>query len=164
MNVNISFITGLGCGICLGISLLALRKYLGFSISSKAATKAIKKFTSNQEYKLVLVVRTDLNMGKGKIAAQCSHAAVGAFEKAQKRDPASLEVWQKTGQAKIALKTDSVDEIKQIADNAKKLGLVTSLIRDAGRTQIAPNSITVLGIGPAPKDVIDKVTGHLKLL
>ncbi|KAI5632054.1 peptidyl-tRNA hydrolase PTH2 domain-containing protein [Phthorimaea operculella] len=165
MNVNMSFITGLGCGICIGISLIALRKYLGFSISNKVpTTKAMKKFASNQEYKLVLVVRTDLNMGKGKIAAQCSHAAVGAFEKAQKRDPASLEVWQMTGQAKIALKTDSVDEIKQIADNANKLGLITSLIRDAGRTQIAPNSITVLGIGPAPKDIIDKVTGHLKLL
>lgn len=103
-------------------------------------------------------------MGKGKIAAQCSHAAVGAFEKAQKRDPEGLKKWQYTGQAKVALKTDSLDEIKQISENAKKLGLITSLIRDAGRTQIAPNSITVLGIGPAPKDVIDKVTGHLKLL
>nr|XP_026488846.1 peptidyl-tRNA hydrolase 2, mitochondrial-like isoform X2 [Vanessa tameamea] len=127
-------------------------------------SKAIKKFASNSEYKLVLVVRTDLNMGKGKIAAQCGHAAVGAYEKALKRDPDGLKLWRLTGQAKIALKTDSVDEIKQIADNAKKMGLVTSLIRDAGRTQIAPNSITVLGVGPAPKDVIDKVTGHLKLL
>lgn len=103
-------------------------------------------------------------MGKGKIAAQCSHAAVGAYEKALKRDPESLKIWQMTGQAKVAVKTDSVEEIKQLADNAKKLGLVTSLIRDAGRTQIAANSITVLGIGPAPKSVIDKVTGHLKLL
>lgn len=103
-------------------------------------------------------------MSKGKIAAQCGHAAVGAFEKAQKRDPEGLKAWQYTGQAKIALKTDSVDEIKQIADNSKKMGIITSMIRDAGRTQIAPNSITVLGVGPAPKDVVDKVTGHLKLL
>lgn len=122
------------------------------------------QFASNSEYKLVLVVRTDLSMGKGKIAAQCGHAAVGAYEKALKLDPEGLKVWKMTGQAKIALKTDSVDEIKQIADNAKKMGLITSLIRDAGRTQIAANSITVLGVGPAPKDVIDKVTGHLKLL
>lgn len=103
-------------------------------------------------------------MGKGKIAAQCCHAAVGAFDKAQKRDPEAIELWQYSGQAKVALKTDSLEEIKQICDNAKKMGLITSLIRDAGRTQIAPNSITVLGIGPAPKSVIDKVTGHLKLL
>lgn len=103
-------------------------------------------------------------MGKGKIAAQCGHAAVGVYEKAINKDPDGLKIWKRTGQAKVALKTDSVDEITQIADNAKKMGLITSLIRDAGRTQIAPNSITVLGIGPAPKDIIDKVTGHLKLL
>ncbi|XP_046964283.1 peptidyl-tRNA hydrolase 2, mitochondrial-like isoform X1 [Vanessa cardui] len=161
MEFNVTFLTGLGCGICIGLSLFALKKYLGmFSDTSKAITK----FASNSEYKLVLVVRTDLSMGKGKIAAQCGHAAVGAYEKALKKDPDGLKLWKLTGQAKIALKTDSVDEIKQIADNAKKMGLVTSLIRDAGRTQIAPNSITVLGVGPAPKDVIDKVTGHLKLL
>lgn len=103
-------------------------------------------------------------MSKGKIAAQCCHAAVGAFEKAQKKDPESLRTWQMTGQAKVALKTDSVDEIKLIAENAKRMGIITSLVRDAGRTQIAPNSITVLGVGPAPKDIVDKVTGHLKLL
>ncbi|XP_049879016.1 peptidyl-tRNA hydrolase 2, mitochondrial-like [Pectinophora gossypiella] len=159
--MDFSFWSGIGCGICIGISLMALKQYFG---TFSKATKAVKKFASNSEYKLVLVVRTDLNMGKGKIAAQCGHAAVGAYEKAQKRDPDGLKAWQMTGQAKIALKTDSVDEIKQIADNAKKMGLVTSLIRDAGRTQIAPNSITVLGVGPAPKDIVDKVTGHLKLL
>ncbi|XP_014361238.2 peptidyl-tRNA hydrolase 2, mitochondrial [Papilio machaon] len=159
--MDFTFLSGLGCGICIGISLFALRKYLGFV---KKSVKVVKQFSSDSEYKLVLVVRTDLNMGKGKIAAQCSHAAVGAFEKAQKKDPESLKIWQSTGQAKIALKSDSLDEIKQINDNAKKMGLITSMIRDAGRTQIAANSITVLGIGPAPKDIVDKVTGHLKLL
>ncbi|KAL4711893.1 hypothetical protein ACJJTC_006062 [Scirpophaga incertulas] len=161
MDLNLSFFTGLSCGVIIGISLFALKQYFG---SFSKAAKTVQKFSSNSEYKLVLVVRTDLNMSKGKIAAQCGHAAVGAFEKALKRDPESLKVWQMTGQAKIALKTDSVDEIKQIAENAKKIGLITSLIRDAGRTQIAPNSITVLGVGPAPKDVVDRVTGHLKLL
>ncbi|XP_011549831.3 peptidyl-tRNA hydrolase 2, mitochondrial-like [Plutella xylostella] len=158
---NISFLSGLGCGLCLGLSLFAFKKY--FTKASEAV-EVVKKFASNEEYKLVLVVRTDLQMGKGKIAAQCAHAGVGAFEKAQRKDPKGLKTWQNMGQAKIALKVDSVEEIKKIADTAKRMGLVTSLIRDAGRTQIAPNTITVLGIGPAPKDVIDKVTGHLKLL
>ncbi|OWR53720.1 peptidyl-tRNA hydrolase 2 [Danaus plexippus plexippus] len=161
MELNLTFLSGLGCGLCLGLSLFALKKYTGLFSDT---AKSVKKFVSNSEYKLVLVVRTDLGMGKGKMAAQCCHAAVGAFEKAIKKDPEGLKHWQKTGQAKVAVKTDSVDEIKQILDNAKKLGIITSLIRDAGRTQIAPNSITVLGVGPAPKDVIDKVTGHLKLL
>ncbi|XP_041971650.1 peptidyl-tRNA hydrolase 2, mitochondrial-like [Aricia agestis] len=161
MEMNNSFFAGIGIGICIGISIYSIKKYLGMASET---TKAIKKFTSKSEYKVVLVVRTDLNMSKGKIAAQCGHAAVGVFEKALKRDPEGLKSWQMTGQAKIALKTDSVDEIRQIADNAKKMGIITSLIRDAGRTQIAPNSITVLGVGPAPKDIVDKVTGHLKLL
>ncbi|XP_047511475.1 peptidyl-tRNA hydrolase 2, mitochondrial-like [Pieris napi] len=156
-----SFVSGLGCGLVIGLSLITLRKYFG---SVKETAKTIKKIASNSEYKLILVVRTDLGMSKGKIAAQCGHAAVGAYEKALKRDPEGLKSWQMTGQAKVAVKTDSVDEIKQIADNAKKMGIITSMIRDAGRTQIAPNSITVLGIGPAPKNVVDKVTGHLKLL
>ncbi|CAH4028026.1 peptidyl-tRNA hydrolase 2, mitochondrial-like [Pieris brassicae] len=156
-----SFVSGLGCGLVIGLSLITLRKHFG---SVKETAKTIKKIASNSEYKLILVVRTDLGMSKGKIAAQCGHAAVGAYEKALKRDPEGLKSWQMTGQAKVAVKTDSVDEIKQIADNAKKMGIITSMIRDAGRTQIAPNSITVLGIGPAPKNVVDKVTGHLKLL
>ncbi|CAF4885725.1 unnamed protein product [Pieris macdunnoughi] len=156
-----SFVSGLGCGLVIGLSLITLRKYF---VSVKETAKTIKKIASNSEYKLILVVRTDLGMSKGKIAAQCGHAAVGAYEKALKRDPEGLKSWQMTGQAKVAVKTDSVDEIKQIADNAKKMGIITSMIRDAGRTQIAPNSITVLGIGPAPKNVVDKVTGHLKLL
>lgn len=103
-------------------------------------------------------------MGTGKIAAQCGHAAVGAIEKAQKKDPQSLLMYKSTGQTKIVLKTDSIIEMKQIADSAKRMGLVTSMIRDAGRTQIAANTITVLAIGPAPKDIIDKVTGNLTLL
>lgn len=122
------------------------------------------QFTSGAEYKMVLVVRTDLNMSKGKIAAQCSHAAVGAFEKAQLKDPVSLQIWQNSGKTKVAVKTDSLEEMKQIADSARKKGLTTSMIRDAGRTQIAPNSITVLGVGPAPKEVLDELTGHLKLM
>ncbi|KAJ8711484.1 hypothetical protein PYW07_008726 [Mythimna separata] len=166
MEFNFSFVTGVGCGLCLGITLFALKKYFTGGRGSPAATavKAAMKYNKNEEFKLVLVVRTDLGMGKGKMAAQCCHAAVGAFEKAQRKDPEALKIWQYHGQAKVALKTDSMEEINQICDNAKKMGLITSLIRDAGRTQIAPNSITVLGIGPAPKGVIDKVTGHLKLL
>lgn len=47
---------------------------------------------------------------------------------------------------------------------AISLGLVAEVIADAGRTQIAAGSHTVLGIGPAPASVVDKVTGTLKLL
>ena len=47
---------------------------------------------------------------------------------------------------------------------AQSLGLTAEVIADAGRTQIASGSHTVLGVGPAPKSVVDLVTGSLKLL
>lgn len=113
---------------------------------------------------MVLVVRNDLKMGKGKIAAQCGHAAVGAFERALRVCPAVVRSWDATGSAKIALKVESEHEMMQIRGSAVAKGLNVCLIRDAGRTQIAPNSKTVLAIGPALTREIDSVTGHLKLL
>lgn len=58
----------------------------------------------------------------------------------------------------------SEEELELLQATAVSLGLVAEVIADAGRTQIASGSHTVLGIGPAPKSVIDKVTGSLKLL
>ena len=52
----------------------------------------------------------------------------------------------------------------QLAAAASNSGLMSYLVVDAGRTQIAPNSKTVLAIGPAPKSQLDEITGHLKLL
>lgn len=68
------------------------------------------------------------------------------------------------GQAKVALQVKSEEELEVLQAQALSLGLVAQVIHDAGRTQIASGSATVLGIGPAPKGVIDQVTGHLKLL
>ncbi|XP_053669238.1 probable peptidyl-tRNA hydrolase 2 [Anopheles marshallii] len=116
------------------------------------------------EYKMVLVVRNDLKMGKGKIAAQCGHAAVGAFESGLRNTPAAIRKWQSSGQAKIALKVDTELAMMEIYRTAKANKLNCCLIRDAGRTQIEANTKTVLAIGPAPNVAVDSVTGHLKLL
>lgn len=116
------------------------------------------------EFKMILVVRNDLKMTKGKIAAQCGHAAVGAFEGALKKIPSVLRKWQHTGQAKIAVKVESEQMLMEVYRTAKANNLNCCLIRDAGRTQIEPNSKTVLAIGPAPNQVLDTITGHLKLL
>uniref|UniRef100_A0A034V536 peptidyl-tRNA hydrolase n=1 Tax=Bactrocera dorsalis TaxID=27457 RepID=A0A034V536_BACDO len=119
-------------------------------------------FSNN--YKMVLVVRNDLKMGKGKIGAQCGHGAVGAYQKAIQRNPRLVRAWENTGCAKIALRVESEAEMMAIKRAADAHNLTTCLIRDAGRTQIEPNSKTVLAIGPATVEDIDKVTGHLKLL
>lgn len=69
-----------------------------------------------------------------------------------------------TGTAKIAVKVESEEELLKIEKKAKGLKILTKIVRDAGHTQVAPMSRTVLSLGPAPKSVLDKVTGDLKLL
>ncbi|XP_017754749.1 PREDICTED: peptidyl-tRNA hydrolase 2, mitochondrial-like isoform X1 [Eufriesea mexicana] len=93
-------------------------------------------------YKLVLVIRTDLKMGKGKVAAQCAHAAVAAYKAAIKRCPIPLTGWEYNGQPKITLKVDSEDALKEIAAQARDMGLLTNIIEDAGHTQIKAGSKT----------------------
>ncbi|BFU18383.1 peptidyl-tRNA hydrolase, putative [Entamoeba histolytica HM-1:IMSS-B] len=136
---------------------------------NKKCIKSVSQTTdkianTNEEYKMVLLVRKDLKMQKGKIAAQCGHAAVGCVLKAQKYDPISLNTWRYYGQAKIALVVDNLQQLEQLEKKAEESNLITKKICDAGRTQVVPGSITVLGIGPAPVSVIDQITGKLKLL
>ncbi|PIN23511.1 peptidyl-tRNA hydrolase [Handroanthus impetiginosus] len=116
-----------------------------------------------EDFKMVLVVRNDLKMGKGKIAAQCSHATLGLYKKIVKRAPKSLSRWEMCGQVKVVVKIESEDDMLVLQERAKSLNLPTHITIDAGRTQIAPNSRTVMAIlGPA--DLVDDVTGGLKLL
>lgn len=72
--------------------------------------------------------------------------------------------WEHFGQPKVVVKVNSEEELLEIANNSRRKGLVTTVIRDAGRTQIAPGSKTVLGVGPDLAENIDEVTQHLKLL
>ncbi|CAN6711576.1 unnamed protein product [Malus baccata var. baccata] len=96
-----------------------------------------------QDFKMVLVVRNDLKMGKGKIAAQCR--------------------WEMCAQPKVVVKIESEEDMLVLQERAKSLNLPTHITIDAGRTQIAPNSRTVMAI-LGPVEVVDAVTGGLKLL
>ncbi|WNY26995.1 peptidyl-tRNA hydrolase Pth2 [Methanolapillus ohkumae] len=113
------------------------------------------------EYKQCIVMRTDLKLSPGKLAVQVAHAAVSAAEWADKRE---LDAWKAGGQKKVVLKANSLQELFELKEKARREGLPTALITDAGRTEIAPGTITVLGIGPAAEERIDKITGHLKML
>ena len=62
------------------------------------------------------------------------------------------------------MQVKSEEELEILQAQAVSLGVCAKIIHDAGRTQIASGSATVLGVGPAPKSVINQVTGHLKLL
>ena len=118
---------------------------------------------TNVPYKMVLVVNMDLTMGKGKIAAQCGHAAVGCYKRCIQRCPSAIRAWEYTGCAKIAVKCPNVNEMQHIAQVAKEHGVPYYLVEDAGRTQIAAGSKTVLGLF-GPVSVFEGITDHLKLM
>ena len=113
---------------------------------------------------MLLVVNTELSMGKGKIAAQCCHAAVGCYKRASLQCPGAVHAWERTGCAKIAVKCPSTEMLEMIAQQAMEKDIPAYLVEDAGRTQIEAGSRTVLGLGPAPVSVFEGVTSHLKLM
>ncbi|KAH8149512.1 uncharacterized protein LAJ45_06592 [Morchella importuna] len=125
----------------------------------------INKFENSHEAcKMVLIVRSDLGMTKGKIAAQCGHATLMCYKASQKHAPHLVRAWENYGQTKIALQAKGEDELNILQAQAMSLGVVAKIVHDAGRTQIAAGSATVLGIGPAPVSVVNEISGHLKLL
>ena len=75
-----------------------------------------------------------------------------------------LSRWEHFGQAKIAVQAKSEEELQLMQAQAMSLGVCARIVHDAGRTQIAAGSATVLGVGPAPRSVVDQITGGLKLL
>ena len=113
--------------------------------------------------KQVIAVRTDLGMGKGKIAAQVGHACVLAAENVRKSHPDWFDEWW-TGQEKIVVKVENLKELEEVKKHAIDLGVPWSEVTDAGHTQIAPGTTTCISLGPAPEDLVDKITGDLKLL
>ncbi len=115
------------------------------------------------EIKQVIVVRTDLDMGKGKIAAQVGHACVLGAEHVRRSHPEWYEKWW-SGQEKVVLKVSGIKELEQIKIGAIDLNLPWSEVTDAGHTQISPGTTTCISIGPAPENLINRITGDLKLL
>jgi peptidyl-tRNA hydrolase, PTH2 family len=115
-------------------------------------------------YKMVLVVRGELRLTAGKAAVQVAHAAVMLYQEAERRHAPVLERWLEGGQKKIAVVAPNLDALLELQRSARNLGLPTVLVEDAGFTEVAPGTKTVLGIGPGPENEVDRVTGGLALL
>ena len=109
---------------------------------------------------MVILVRKDLGLSRGKTAVQCSHAAA---EAALKSDKKKINEWRKFSK-KVVLQVDSENDLLKYKKEAEKAKLVTALIRDAGLTEIPENTLTCLAIGPDEDEKIDKITGKLKTL
>lgn len=123
-------------------------------------------------YKMAIVVRTDLGMGKGKIAAQVAHAAVSLTLwnfREQIADPEEndrVERWfeDEPPQTKLVLKVSTEEDLLELAKKCKANHVPSVIICDAGKTQVEHGTRTVLGIGPGPEEEIDSIVGDLKLL
>jgi PTH2 family peptidyl-tRNA hydrolase len=117
-----------------------------------------------REYKLVVVVRTDLGLTKGKLAVQVAHASVNCAMQASRSKRSVYDEWYRQGQRKIVAKVPGLRELHDLKSMAEAKGLITSLVTDAGLTQVPPGTTTCLGIGPAEAKDVDPLTGHLGLL
>lgn len=115
------------------------------------------------QYKLVVVIRDDLQMSTGKLAAQVAHAAVTCALDAKSRKAKWFAEWYREGQRKVVLKARDLDELRSLRDKASRAGLLSTMITDAGLTELPPNTTTCLGVGPAPENLIDPITGSLPL-
>jgi PTH2 family peptidyl-tRNA hydrolase len=115
-------------------------------------------------YKQVLIFRSNLRLSKGKTAAQAGHAAVSAAEEARKRHRDWFNGWSNEGQCKIAVKVKNEEELSELEAKAEQMGLPYARVTDRGLTEVQPGTVTCLGIGPAPVEKVDKITGNLPLL
>ncbi|MEN2974113.1 MAG: peptidyl-tRNA hydrolase Pth2 [Candidatus Caldarchaeales archaeon] len=116
------------------------------------------------EFKQAIVVRSDLNMSIGKTAVQVAHASLSAAEECRRIHPEWYDRWIREGQKKIVLKVRGSQALYDLFGKAKDMDLPVAIIEDAGLTELEPGTTTALGIGPAPNEKIDKITGSLPLL
>jgi len=103
-------------------------------------------------------------MGKGKLAVQVAHAAVSAAEQARKYNKDWYDSWLRESQAKICVKVDNEENLRELKGRVDEAGIPNYLIQDAGLTQLDPGTTTCLGIGRLPTKIADRYTGDLKLL
>ena len=113
-------------------------------------------------FKMDIIINTDLNMSKGKIVAQTGHAMVQATVKAYAKTNFFYK-WQTDGETIIAVKAN-LKTLQTVCGIAERKGIHSGYIVDAGKTEVAPGSITVGYVGPDKSDKIDKLVGQLKLL
>lgn len=119
---------------------------------------------AKQPMKQVIVLRTDINMSTGKAVAQGAHASIGAYDDADSiGGPELTNAWLFSGQTKVCLRIIGERELINLKHLAMAAELPHYLVVDEGRTELPPNTPTALAIGPAPVELIDKITGSLKL-
>jgi len=113
------------------------------------------------KYKQVILVRKDLKLSKGKMSSQVSHESV---EATLKSDQNKVKSWRNEGMKKVILSVENEKELLKYKRFADEVGLTNSLVKDAGRTEIKPGTLTCLAIGPDLIEKVDKVSENLKMV
>ena len=111
--------------------------------------------------KQVIVVDESLKLPRGKLAAQVAHASIAAFLEASEE---ARVHWVEEGMAKVVLKVTGHEALLDLNQAAIERGIPAALIVDGGRTVVPEGTLTCLGLGPEYEDVLDALTGELKLL
>ncbi len=116
------------------------------------------------EIKQAIIIRMDLEMSKGKLAAQAAHASLMSYFEAEKKDKEIAKKWLDTGEKKIVLKVSNEEALIKLYNAYQYRGVPCALVTDAGLTEVPPGSKTALGIGPWYADKVNEFTSALKLL
>jgi len=111
--------------------------------------------------KQIIIMRGDLPISRGKIAAQACHASIGSYKHADER---KIKKWEQEGGKKVVLKVSDLEELFEYYEMVKATDLPYFLVTDAGHTELPESTVTCLGIGPDEDEKIDKITQDLKLL
>ncbi len=119
---------------------------------------------SSYGYKMVIAVRDDLKLSKGKTAVQVAHAAVNCALACSKNDKKRFKAWHDEGQKKVAVRVADLPQLFDLKTRSEMAGVTTSVVSDAGHTEVAPGTVTCIGIGPADEALLDRLTGDLKLM
>lgn len=111
-------------------------------------------------FKQAIIVDENLGLSKGKMAAQAAHASLGAYRKTSSDN---RNKWERQGEKKVILAAgeNSLQDLRRKAERNK---IPAHIVKDAGRTEIKPGTVTALGLGPEEDSKIDTITGSLKLI
>jgi len=130
-----------------------------------------------KKIKQVIVIRKDLKMRKGKIAAQAAHASCCSLLRLAKDSKNGKKMviefskesdfgwWCVGGFTKICVYVNSEEELIALANKCAKEEVICTVITDKGATEFkGVPTRTCIAIGPADADKIDQITGELPLL
>lgn len=113
------------------------------------------------ELKQVIAVRQDLKLPKGKTAAQAAHASVEAVFRADKKNVLD---WRRAGMKKIVIKIPDEKTVYLLKKKAEESGVVCAIITDAGKTVVAPGTVTCIALGPDDEKKIDEISSSFPLM